>query len=139
VSGWRDFTELKLTLRRLSSTTSLNILHQLAGQGEITVTDLVSALAISQPLVSWHLRNLRRVGLVRTRRHGREVYCSLDAAQFAALVRTLSEVAIPDAGAQVPSGPEPARRGPPVGASPPPSPGENTPGRPHARAGPATS
>ena len=72
MSEWCDFTELKITLRAMSNNTSLNILHQLAGKREVTVTELVYALAISQPLVSWHLRTLRRVGLVRTRRRGRE-------------------------------------------------------------------
>jgi ArsR family transcriptional regulator len=92
MSDWCDFTDLKLSLRAMADVVRLNILHQLAGQGEITVTDLVSALAISQPLVSWHLRILRRAGLVSTRRQGREVLCSLDMARFVACQRALTDV-----------------------------------------------
>lgn len=92
MSDWCDFTDLKISLRAMADVVRLNILHQLAGRGEITVTDLVSALAISQPLVSWHLRILRRAALVRTRRQGREVWCSLDRARFVACQRTLSDV-----------------------------------------------
>jgi hypothetical protein len=79
----------------------------LADKSEITVTELAAALAISQPLVSWHLRNLRRVGLVRTRRQGREVYCSLDRSRFMACQEALEQVVAP---------PTPAR----AGATPPP-------------------
>lgn len=92
MSNWCDFTDLKISLRAMADVVRLNILHQLAGQGEITVTDLVSALAISQPLVSWHLRILRRAGLVSTRRQGREVLCSLDMARFVAYQRALTDV-----------------------------------------------
>jgi ArsR family transcriptional regulator len=96
MSGWCDYTELRAELRALSSVASLNILHQLGKRPETNVTDLALALALSQPLVSWHLRNLRRVGLVRTRRQGREVFCSLDRACFAACQHALEAVASPE-------------------------------------------
>jgi DNA-binding transcriptional ArsR family regulator len=92
VSGRFDFVELKITLRAMSTNTSLSILHELALQGERSVTDLVSTLGFSQPLISWHLRNLRRVGLVDTRRQGRIVYCSLDRTCFAACQQMLSDL-----------------------------------------------
>ena len=100
MNGWCDFTELRAELRALSSVTSLNILHQLGSCVEINVTDLALALALSQPLVSWHLRNLRRVGLIQTRRRGREVFCSLDRTRFEACQRALRQVTIADDPAQ---------------------------------------
>jgi ArsR family transcriptional regulator len=54
------------------------IVRYLARHGEITVTDLGKQLRLSQPLISWHLRMLRRANLVKTRRVGRQVWCSLD-------------------------------------------------------------
>ena len=54
------------------------ILVMLAESGEMTVTELARALHVSQPLVSFHLRPLRVIGLVQVRRSGREVYCSLN-------------------------------------------------------------
>ena len=45
------------------------ILDVLAG-GELSVTELVGRLGLSQPLVSKHLRVLREVGLVRRARRG---------------------------------------------------------------------
>jgi len=41
--------------------------------GERSVGDLASRLGLEQPSVSKHLRVLRRVGLVRARRHGRHI------------------------------------------------------------------
>jgi ArsR family transcriptional regulator len=61
----------------------LRILYALAAEGEMTVTALARALGISQPLVSFHLRPLRQLGLVAVRRCGREVFCSLNAAEIA--------------------------------------------------------
>jgi ArsR family transcriptional regulator len=72
-----DWRELKITLKALAGITRLTIVYHLVHQGEITVTELIDLLGISQPLVSWHLRKLRRAGVIQTRRVGRQVYCSL--------------------------------------------------------------
>ena len=78
-SGWQDYVELEKLTRALADKVRLNIVRILASsQQEVNVTDLTQQLLISQPLVSWHLAILRRNGLVRTRRQGRQVYCSLD-------------------------------------------------------------
>jgi DNA-binding transcriptional ArsR family regulator len=46
---------------------------ELLAAGERSVGDLVVKLRLEQPSVSKHLGVLRRVGLVRARRHGRHV------------------------------------------------------------------
>jgi DNA-binding transcriptional ArsR family regulator len=71
----RYFYALKDILR-------LRILLMLAESGEMTVTELARALHVSQPLVSFHLRPLRVIGLVQVRRSGREVYCSLNMSEI---------------------------------------------------------
>ncbi len=48
------------------------------GKYTYTVNELAEALDKSQPLMSWHLRRLKAAGIVKIRRSGREVYCSLD-------------------------------------------------------------
>jgi len=58
--------------------TRLRILERLAELGEVNVNDLAAHLHMSQPRISWHLRMLRLGGVIRTRREGRQVYCSLD-------------------------------------------------------------
>jgi len=44
----------------------------------VTVTDLAQTLRVSQPLISFHLRPLRALDLVRVRRAGREMYYSVN-------------------------------------------------------------
>src|SRR5438105_15938032 len=56
----------------------LRILQRLGEVGEENVNDLALHLHMSQPRISWHLRMLRLGGVIRTRREGRQVYCSLD-------------------------------------------------------------
>src|SRR6267143_3661503 len=58
--------------------TRLRILERLGKVGEENVNDLATYLRMSQPRISWHLRMLRLGGVIRTRREGRQVYCSLD-------------------------------------------------------------
>lgn len=73
----RGLKELREYYKALSDAARLRILGQLAHR-ELTVTELARSLRMSQPLVSWHLRRLVRSGLIRMRREGREVFCSLD-------------------------------------------------------------
>ena len=63
--------------------TRLRILERLGEAGEESVNDLASDLHMSQPRISWHLRMLRLGGVIRTRREGRQVYCSLDVENIA--------------------------------------------------------
>ena len=77
-----DWRELKLMMKALAGVARLTIVYHLARQDEITVTALTDMLRISQPLVSWHLRRLRRAGLIETHRIGRQVYCSLNRERF---------------------------------------------------------
>jgi ArsR family transcriptional regulator len=73
-----ELRELGWYFKALSGITRLQIVGQLAGTEELSVSELVVALRLSQPLVSWHLSGLRKVGLVKVRRDGRQVLCSLD-------------------------------------------------------------
>jgi ArsR family transcriptional regulator len=70
--------ELTAHFNALANPTRLRILERLAETGEESVNRLALDLRVSQPRISWHLRLLRLGGLVRTRREGRQVYCSLD-------------------------------------------------------------
>jgi DNA-binding transcriptional ArsR family regulator len=77
--------ELKETARyfhALKDVLRLRILVTLTECGELTVTKLARTLRVSQPLVSFHLRPLRMLGLVQVRRVGREVYCSINLSEI---------------------------------------------------------
>ncbi|MGH2510950.1 MAG: ArsR/SmtB family transcription factor [Ktedonobacteraceae bacterium] len=75
-----DWKDLKGAVKALGNIARLSMVYHLARQPEITVTRLTELLGLSQPLVSWHLRKLRRAGLATTRREGRQVYCALNKA-----------------------------------------------------------
>ncbi len=72
--------------------TRLRILERLGQVGEENVNDLVAHLRMSQPRISWHLRMLRVGGVIRTRRDGRQVYCSLDVENIAREREQLDEL-----------------------------------------------
>jgi ArsR family transcriptional regulator, arsenate/arsenite/antimonite-responsive transcriptional repressor len=72
--------------------TRLRILQRLGEVGEESVNDLALHLRMSQPRISWHLRMLRVGGVIRTRRDGRQVYCSLDVENIASERRQLEEL-----------------------------------------------
>lgn len=63
--------------------TRLRMLERLGKVGEENVTELAAFLHMSQPRVSWHVRMLRLGGVVRVRRDGRQVWCSLDVENIA--------------------------------------------------------
>ena len=109
-----DYRRLKHLLRALGDVVRLNMVRILSGCDEMTVTDLTQALLesgwhISQPLVSWHLTKLRLNGLVRTRRYGRQVYCSLDTAGYEYCLSKLKDL-ISAVDASLPAGSGTAQR-----------------------------
>ena len=79
----RSFHDLREYFQTLGDGARLSILDSLAGTpGDLSVSDLARAVEMSQPLCSWHLRRLVKLGLVRMRRVGREARCSLDRARL---------------------------------------------------------
>ena len=76
----------------LANPTRLRMLERLGAVGEESVNDLATYLHMSQPRISWHLRMLRVGGVVKTRRDGRQVYCSLDVENMARARALLDEL-----------------------------------------------
>lgn len=67
--------------KALSEETRLRIL-KLLEQGELCVCDLVAALDVVQPKVSFHLNVLKRSGFIKDRKQGRWIHYRLDDADF---------------------------------------------------------
>jgi ArsR family transcriptional regulator, zinc-responsive transcriptional repressor len=67
-----DYQAASELLRALSAPLRLALVDLLTDSPRC-VHELVDALAVSQPLVSQHLKTLRAAGLVATQRRGREV------------------------------------------------------------------
>lgn len=66
----------------IADQTRRSLLLRLAKEGERSVTELREPFSISQPAVSKHLRILREVGLVRSRKEGRERLYTIEASQL---------------------------------------------------------
>ncbi|WP_344416981.1 metalloregulator ArsR/SmtB family transcription factor [Pseudonocardia ailaonensis] len=72
----RTLTAAGDLLRALAAPVRIAIVLQLR-EGPRCVHDLVDALAVTQPLISQHLRVLKSAGVVEGERKGREVIYSL--------------------------------------------------------------
>jgi DNA-binding transcriptional ArsR family regulator len=54
------------------------ILRYLSGKGDVACMDIVAALPLSQPACSRHINELRKVGLLKSRSRGSNVFFRLD-------------------------------------------------------------
>jgi len=84
--------DLAKCFKALSDSARLRIIAQLAANVELNVSELVEALEVSQPLISWHLRRLEKVDLVTVRRKGRQAYCSLNRVMLQQYFQEFAEV-----------------------------------------------
>jgi len=78
IKALAEARELRLFLVTVGDLVRLQILRQLTQREEMSVTELVQAVRVSQPLLSWHLGVLKRLDLVRVRRDGRLVWYALN-------------------------------------------------------------
>ncbi|MDP2279078.1 MAG: metalloregulator ArsR/SmtB family transcription factor [Nitrospirota bacterium] len=69
--------ELLDTFKALSDATRLRIL-KLLEHGELCVCDIVAALDMIQPKVSFHLGVLKEAGFIKDKKHGRWIHYKLD-------------------------------------------------------------
>lgn len=83
-----DASEL---LKALSNPDRLLLLCQLV-EGERSVGELEALLGIRQPTLSQQLSILRREGLVRARRQGKQVYYQLASPAASAVLETLHRI-----------------------------------------------
>jgi DNA-binding transcriptional ArsR family regulator len=72
--------------RSFSDTSRVRILSVLT-EREVNVGALASLVGISESAISHHLRSLRQLGLVQTRREGKEIYYRVDDDHLIALFR----------------------------------------------------
>ena len=79
--------------RSLSDENRLRILHYISG-GKRSVTSIVEELNLSQPLVSHHLRELKRSLLVRMERNGPFIYYELSDERILHIIQSISTLAV---------------------------------------------
>ncbi len=89
-----ELLDLSKSFEGLANPIRLLLLETLSRVREARVSELAIACRISQPHVSWHLRLLRRAGLVVTRRDGREVLCRIDRSAIDQMFQQLNQVVL---------------------------------------------
>jgi DNA-binding transcriptional ArsR family regulator len=77
----------------LADPTRRAIFESLCRGGDQTVGELTAQAGVSQPAVSKHLGALKRAGLVRDRREGRQTHCSAQLGALAPLTDWTSQMA----------------------------------------------
>src|SRR5215475_2320265 len=80
------YVELSSLFSALADTTRVKLVHVLLRQ-ELCTCDLAATLGVSESAASQHLRLLKALRLVKSRRAGKVVYHSLDDEHIAALIR----------------------------------------------------
>ncbi len=86
LATYTTYVDLAGLFGALADATRVKLVHVLLRQ-ELCTCDLAATLGVSESATSQHLRLLRALRLVRSRRAGRVVYHSLDDEHIAALVR----------------------------------------------------
>lgn len=82
--------EVVACFKALSDPIRVTVLELLRAQ-ELCVCDLCDHLDIAQSKLSFHLKALKEVGLIRGRQEGRWVYYSLNLSQLVVLEQYLAE------------------------------------------------
>ena len=87
-----DFETLAFLAKSLSDENRLRILLSVSG-GKKSVSRVVEELGLSQPLVSHHLRELKRTLLVNVERNGPFIYYEISDNRIVDLLRELNSIA----------------------------------------------
>ena len=85
-----ELTTILAGFRALSDPIRLQVLELLRHQ-ELCVCELCEKLNVGQSKLSFHLKALKKVGLLRSHQEGRWIYYSLNISQLAALEQYLAE------------------------------------------------
>jgi len=74
--------ELAEQLKALADATRLHIIYLLMTRGEMCVCELMPSLALSQSIVSFHLKTLKCAGFITARKEGKWMYYTLNRRAF---------------------------------------------------------
>jgi DNA-binding transcriptional ArsR family regulator len=91
---YAEIAKLQLIFQTLSDANRLKII-KFINKGECSVTQIVEAFKLSQPLVSHHLRTLREAQILETNRSGPFVYYRIKDTRLLAIFDRILEVIKP--------------------------------------------
>jgi ArsR family transcriptional regulator, arsenate/arsenite/antimonite-responsive transcriptional repressor len=74
----RKSAQCSRCMHMLGAPSRLSIYKLIKVDGEHKVTDVVNATELTQPTVSYHLKEMKDAGLLVSRKHGKEMYYSIN-------------------------------------------------------------
>lgn len=83
-----NLESVSLIFKALSDETRLKIIYALSTQSKLCVCDIAEITENSVATASHHLRQLKKMGLARSEKEGKQVYYALDDEHVADLLRT---------------------------------------------------
>ena len=92
-----DYTELRkavLVLRSVNHKLRQRIVDLVGDCEPVTVTQIYIKLRLEQSVASQHLAILRRSGVLKAERQGKNIYYSLDEERLAQISRLVEELAV---------------------------------------------
>lgn len=93
-----DFLNLKkasMILRALNHKLRQQIIRLLDENKRLTVTELYIQLRLEQSVASQHLAILRRAGIVKTERHGKFIFYTINCARISEIMKCVDELIAP--------------------------------------------
>jgi len=93
-----DFLSLKkasMILRALNHKLRQQIIRLLDESKRLTVTELYIQLRLEQSVASQHLAILRRAGIVKTERHGKFIYYTINPSRIGEIMKCVDELIAP--------------------------------------------
>ena len=91
-TGTTTADDIAAIFRVLGDPTRVEILRLLIGGGEVACTTLESVLPISKSTISYHVKALKSVGLIRVRKDGRYYHYTLQREQLDAILPGVAAV-----------------------------------------------
>jgi len=88
----KDLDKLGMFFQTLADANRLRIIKAI-GQERLSVSEIVVATSLSQPLVSHHLRVMREKGILETQREGPFIYHRLKKARLLDVLGLCAEIA----------------------------------------------
>ena len=79
-------------LKAIAHPIRLAIIELLHKKGGSSVTDIYQLLEVEQSVVSYHLKNLRMVNVVLSKRQGTKIYYSLESENVVNIFNNISEL-----------------------------------------------
>jgi DNA-binding transcriptional ArsR family regulator len=89
---WEGLADLAFLARALADENRLRIIIHVS-QGKRSVSQIAEDLSMSQPLVSHHLRELKRALLVQVERRGPFIFYSLSRPEVVEVIASIKELA----------------------------------------------